>query len=204
MEHAPAPHYTGRALLSFRNAARPTLCPAQTPKRTFPDSLRSSLLLSPYSGPPPLLASSLAVLGRVKWGYAELRLDGVLGSRLAKRETAARHAYRDFDGLQCPNTFEKGKPVARRGRKAYGPLKEVAGLPNRQEWEPSRALASALQELPLLAQTPQNEDLANLKPHLEEALETLELLEQKRGLSDREKMRGGALRMLLTSIEQVK
>jgi hypothetical protein len=140
----------------------------------------------------------------VKWGYAELRLDGVLGSRLAKRETAARHAYRDFDGLQCPNTFEKGKPVARRGRKAYGPLKEVAGLPNRQEWEPSRALASALQELPLLAQTPQNEDLANLKAHLEEALETLELLEQKRGLSDREKMRGGALRMLLTSIEEVK
>ena len=74
-------------------------------------------------------------------------------------------------------------------------------MPNHQEWEPSRALASALQELPLLAQTPQNEDLANLKPHLEE---TLERLEQKRGLSDREKMRGGALRMLLTSIEQVK
>jgi hypothetical protein len=149
----------------------------------------------------------------VKWGYAELRLDGVLGSRLAKRETAARHAYRDFDGLQCPNTFEKGKPVARRGRKAYGPLKEVAGLPNRQErgqgwnhqeWEPSRALASALQELPLLVQTPRNEDLANLKPHLEEALETLERLERKRDLSDREKMRGGALRMLLTSIEEVK
>ena len=72
---------------------------------------------------------------------------------------------------------------------------------NHQEWEPSRALASALQELPLLAQTSRNEDLANLKPHLEE---TLERLEQKRGLSDREKMRGGALRMLLTSIEQVK
>jgi hypothetical protein len=75
---------------------------------------------------------------------------------------------------------------------------------NHQEWEPSRALTSALQELPPLAQTPQNENLARLKPHLEEALETLELLEQKRGLSDRERMRGGALRMLLTSIEQVK
>ena len=75
---------------------------------------------------------------------------------------------------------------------------------NHQEWEPSRALTSALEELPLLAQTSQNEDRANLKPHLEEALEMLELLERQRGLSDREKMRGGALRMLLTSIEQVK
>ena len=27
------------------------------------------------------------------------------------------------------SVLEKGKPVARRGRKAYGPLKEVAGLP---------------------------------------------------------------------------
>jgi hypothetical protein len=153
------------------------------------------------------------ILGRVKRGYAELRLDGVLGSRLAKHETAARHACRVCDGLQCPNTFDKGKPVVRRGRKAYGPLKEEAGLPNsqerdqgwnHQEWEPSRTLTSSLQELPLLVQTPRNEDLANLKPHLEEALETLERLEQKRDLSDREKMRGGALRMLLTSIEEVK
>jgi len=89
----------------------------------------------------------------------------------------------------------------------------VAGLPNRperdqggdhQEWKPSEALTSALEEMPLLAQTRQNEDLARLKPHLEEALETLERLERRRGLSDREKMRGGALRMLLTSIEQVK
>jgi hypothetical protein len=58
--------------------------------------------------------------------------------------------------------------------------------------------------MPQLAQTPQNEDLGRLKPHLEEALETLERLERRRGLSDREKMRGEALRMLLTSIEQVK
>ena len=44
------------------------------------------------------------------------------------------------------HVIEKGKPAARRGRKAYGPLKEVAGLPNRpeqnlrwdqqEEWEP--------------------------------------------------------------------
>jgi hypothetical protein len=109
--------------------------------------------------------------------------------------------------------FDKGKPVARRGRKAYGPPKEVAGLPNRQErdpgedhqeWEPSRALTSALEQMPILAKTSQNEDLARLKPHLEEALQTLERLERRRGLSDREKMRRGALRMLLTSLEQVK
>ena len=75
---------------------------------------------------------------------------------------------------------------------------------NHQEWVPSRALTSALEELPLPVQIPRNEDLANLKPHLEEALETLERLERRRGLSDREKMRGGAFRMLLTSIEQVK
>ena len=75
---------------------------------------------------------------------------------------------------------------------------------NHQEWEPSRALTSALQEWQLLAQTSRNEDLANLEPHLEEALQTLERLEQRRGLSDREKIREGALRMLLTSIEEVK
>ena len=73
-----------------------------------------------------------------------------------------------------------------------------------QKWKPSGPLTSALEEMPFLSQTRQNEDLARLKPHLEEALETLERLERRRGLSDREKMRGGALRMLLTSIEQVK
>jgi hypothetical protein len=142
--------------------------------------------------------------------FYEVRRHGVLESRVVKRETAARHTYRVCDRLQCPNTFEKGKPVARRGRKAYGPLKEVAGLPkrqerdqgsNHQEWEPSGAMTSALEQMPLQAQTSQNEDRANLKPHLEEALETLERLERQRSLSDREKMRGGALRMLLTSIE---
>jgi hypothetical protein len=109
--------------------------------------------------------------------------------------------------------IEKGKPVARRGRKAHGPLKEVAGLPNRpeqdqrrdqQEWEPSGALRSVLREMSLLPGTDRNRDLARLEPHLEEALETLERLERQRGLSDREKMRGEAIKMLLTSIAQVK
>ena len=72
-----------------------------------------------------------------------------------------------------------------------------------QEWEPSGTLTSVLREMSLLPGTDQNRDLARLKPYLEEALETLERLERRRGLSDREKVRGGALRMLLTSIEEV-
>jgi hypothetical protein len=85
-------------------------------------------------------------------------------------------------------------------------------LPNRQErdrgcdqqeWEPSGALTSALEEMSLLPGTDRNEDLARLKPHLEEALGTLERLERQRGLSGREKTRAGALRMLLASIERV-
>ena len=114
--------------------------------------------------------------------------------------------------LQCPDAIEKGKPVARRGRKAYGPLKEVAELPNRpeqergcdqQEWEPSGALTSALEEMSLLPGTERNGDLARLEPYVEEALRTLEHLERQRGLSEREKARAGALRMLQASIERV-
>jgi hypothetical protein len=116
------------------------------------------------------------------------------------------------DLLQCPHAIEKGKPVARRGRKAYGPLREVAELPNRlqrerrcdqKEWEPSGALTSALEEMSLLPGTEQNGDLAKLEPHVEEALRTLEHLERQRGLSEKEKTRAEALRMLLVSIERV-
>jgi hypothetical protein len=74
---------------------------------------------------------------------------------------------------------------------------------NHQEWEPSGALTSSLDDMPLLTQTSQNEDLVRLKPRLEEALQTLQRLDRQRGLSDREKMRGGALRMLLKWIEEV-
>jgi hypothetical protein len=105
----------------------------------------------------------------------------------------------------------KGKPAARRGRKAYGPLKEVAGLPNRQEqhqgwdyqeWEPSDALTSTLGNVPLQPGTDRDGQLAGLEPHLWEALTTLENIERQRGLSGREKTRVGAIRMLLASIER--
>jgi hypothetical protein len=75
---------------------------------------------------------------------------------------------------------------------------------NHQEWEPSGALTSVLKGMSLLPGTDRNRDLARLKPNLEEALGTLERLERQRGLSDKEKMRGGAIKMLLTSVEQVK
>jgi len=42
--------------------------------------------------------------------------------------------------------------------------------------------------------------LTRLKPHAEEALGTLHRLERRRGISEREKARIGALRMLLASI----
>ena len=45
-------------------------------------------------------------------------------------------------------------------------------------------------------------DLAGMKPHLEEALGALGRLERRRDLSETEKMRAEALRMLLASMER--
>ena len=76
--------------------------------------------------------------------------------------------------------------------------------PYQQEWEPSEALTTALGEMPLSPGTDRNGDLAKLKPHLEEALVTLGRLERRRDLSEGEKTRAGALRMLLSAIERVR
>jgi hypothetical protein len=73
-----------------------------------------------------------------------------------------------------------------------------------QEWEPSEALTSALGNMPPAPGTERNGDLAKLKPRLQKALGTLERLEWQRGLSEREKTRAGALRMLLSSIDRVR
>jgi hypothetical protein len=127
-------------------------------------------------------------------------------------DAAPPRTYRVSDPLQCPHAIEKGKPVARRGRKACGPLGEVAGLPKRregrvqgcdqhEEWEPGGALTGALEGMSLLPGAERDEDLARLEPHVGEALGALERLERRRGLSEREKARMGALRMLLASIE---
>jgi hypothetical protein len=45
-------------------------------------------------------------------------------------------------------------------------------------------------------------DLAGMKPHLEEALGALGRLRRRRDLSETEKMRAEALRMLLASVER--
>ncbi len=53
--------------------------------------------------------------------------------------------------------------------------------------------------MPLLPGATLDGDLAGMKPHLEEALGRLE---RRRDLSETEKMRAEALRMLLASIER--
>ncbi len=73
-----------------------------------------------------------------------------------------------------------------------------------EEWEPSAALTSALEEASLLPGATLDGDLAGLKPHLEEALGALGRLGQRRDLSETEKMRAEALRMLLASIERAR
>lgn len=71
-----------------------------------------------------------------------------------------------------------------------------------KEWEPSTALVNALGGLPLRPGAGQGENLARLKPHLEEAFGALERLERLRGLSEREKTRRESLRVLMASIER--
>ena len=113
-----------------------------------------------------------------------------------------------------PGKTDKGKPAARRGRKAHGPPEEVAGLPKPkehrrhgqarakgEEWEPSATLTSALEEASPLPGTPREGELARLEPHLREALGELGRLQRRRGLSERERMREEALEMLLMFIE---
>ena len=87
-------------------------------------------------------------------------------------------------------------------------------MPNRQEernqqrdhreWEPSGALRSALEGMPLPPGMDRSTDLGRLEHHLEEALGALERLERRRGLSVREKARAGALRMLMESIQRAR
>jgi hypothetical protein len=80
-------------------------------------------------------------------------------------QTAVRHTCHLSDPLQCVDVIEKGKPAARRGRKAYGPLKEVAGLPNQpeqdqrrdqQEWEPRDPSGAGEHEAHTLVFIPRN------------------------------------------------
>ncbi len=75
------------------------------------------------------------------------------------------------------------------------------------EWEPGGALREALVGLPLGAGPSRGADLAGhlarLRPHAEEALGALALLERRRGLSDAERTRAEALGRLLAAAGEV-
>jgi hypothetical protein len=80
--------------------------------------------------------------------------------------------------------------------------KEHGQARNQEEWEPGASLTGALEGLSLLPGAHRDVELARLGPHLEEALGELADLEWRRGLSERERTREEALRMLLASIER--
>ena len=72
-----------------------------------------------------------------------------------------------------------------------------------EEREVGEALRRSLEDLPLQLGMPMLTALSELKPHVEDALQTLALLQQRRPLSDNERCQAGTLRGLLTSIEHM-
>ena len=72
-----------------------------------------------------------------------------------------------------------------------------------EEWEPGGALRGALEGMRLRPETGRGDDLARLKPHVEEALGELDRLERRRGLSDGERVRAEALRTLSERAREV-
>ena len=72
-----------------------------------------------------------------------------------------------------------------------------------EEWEVDEALRRSLESLPLQPGTPMLKALSELKPHVEDALQTLALLQRSRSLSDNERRQADTLRELLTSIEHM-
>jgi hypothetical protein len=82
-------------------------------------------------------------------------------------------------------------------RQGHGRARDQEG-----EWEPSAGLMGALGRMSLAPGETLDGDLAGMKPHLEEALGALGRLGQRRDLSETERMRAEALRMLLASIER--
>ena len=69
------------------------------------------------------------------------------------------------------------------------------------EWEVDEALRRSLESLPLRLGSPMLTALSELKPHVEDALQTLALLQRRRPLSDYEHRQAATLRELSTSIE---
>ena len=80
-----------------------------------------------------------------------------------------------------------------------GDIPKVPGVSD--EWEVDEALRCSLEGLPLRLGTPMLTALSELKPHVEDALRTLALLQRRRLLSDYEHRQADTLRELSTSIE---
>jgi hypothetical protein len=88
-----------------------------------------------------------------------------------------------------------------RRQKMVGDNPKVPGAS--EEWEVDEAMRRSLEGLPLQPGTPMLTALSELKPHVQVALQTLALLQQRRPLSDNERRQAGTLRELLTSIEHM-
>ena len=71
------------------------------------------------------------------------------------------------------------------------------------EWEVDEALRRSLEGLLLQPGTLTLTALSELNPHVEDALQTLALLQRRRPLSDNERRQADTLRELLTSIEHM-
>jgi hypothetical protein len=86
-----------------------------------------------------------------------------------------------------------------RRQKMVGDIPKVPGVSD--EWEVDEALRRSLEGLPLRLGTPMLTALSELKPHVEDALRTLALLQRRRPLSGYEHRQADTLRELSTSIE---
>jgi hypothetical protein len=86
-----------------------------------------------------------------------------------------------------------------RRQKMVGDHPKVHGASD--EWEVDEALRRSLEGLPLQPGKAMLTALSELKPHVEDALQTLALLQRRKPLSDYERRQADTLRKLLTSIK---
>jgi hypothetical protein len=72
-----------------------------------------------------------------------------------------------------------------------------------QEWKFSEPLVLAIGSIPVQPGAPVRDALLEVKPLAADALTTVALLEQRRGLSDKEQRQARALQSFLAKIEEV-
>ena len=129
------------------------------------------------------------------------------GPSAVARAKRARVLRRRPLGLrqQPPQLRARGsrQPVrARPQRSASSGHQRTEARTGHEEWEPNVALVGALWGLPLCPGTDHGDSLARIEPQLKEALGALGRLERRRGLSESEKARRGALTTLMMYIER--